>query len=139
MEICIDMHMKKNLCLILAFLATGICAAEAPNLVGNWTGTSNGYFNEDGVAKLSENGSVSLVITEQDDRLFAGNLTAMLNGAEIVKGLAGAIGLDNKALYIAEFDQGYDMGTIISDDEIELIYLADGETGRAFIDRLHRI
>ena len=131
--------MKKILCLILAFLATGICAAEVPNLVGNWTGTSNGYFNEDGVAKLSENGSVSLVITEQDDRLFAGNLTAMLNGAEIVKGLAGAIGLDNKALYIAEFDQGYDMGTIISDDEIELIYLADGETGRAFIDRLHRI
>ena len=139
MEIYIDMHMKKILCLILAFLATGICAAEVPNLVGNWTGTSNGYFNEDGVAKLSENGSVSLVITEQDDRLFAGNLTAMLNGEEIVKGLAGAIGLDNKALYIAEFDQGYDMGTIISDDEIELIYLADGETGRAFIDRLHRI
>lgn len=139
MEIYIDMHMEKILCLILAFLATGICAAEVPNLVGNWTGTSNGYFNEDGVAKLSENGSISLVITEQDDRLFTGNLTAMLNGAEIVKGLAGAIGLDNKALYIAEFDQGYDMGTIISDDEIELIYLADGETGRAFIDRLHRI
>ena len=86
------------------------------------------------MTKLSENGSISLVITEQNDRLFTGNLTAMLNGEEIVKGLAGAIGLDNKALYIAEFDQGYDIGTIISKDEIELIYLADGETGRAFID-----
>ena len=105
---------------MLAFFATEICAAEVPNLVGNWTGSSNGYFNEDGVVKLSENENISIVITEQKDRLFA-------------------IGLDNKALYIAEFDQGYDMGTIISDDEIELIYLADGETGRAFIDRLHRI
>jgi len=91
------------------------------------------------MTKLSENGSISLVITEQNDRLFTGNLTAMLNGEEIVKGLAGAIGLDNKALYIAEFDQGYDIGTIISKDEIELIYLADGEMGQVFIDKLHRI
>jgi hypothetical protein len=139
MEIYIDMHKRKILCLILAFWATGICAAEVPNLVGNWTGTSNGYLNENGVAKLSENGSISLVITEQNDRLFAGNLTYTLNGAEIVKGLAGAIGLNNEAFYIAEFDRRYDMGTIISDDEIELIYLAEGETGQAFIDRLHRI
>jgi hypothetical protein len=130
--------MKTILCILLALLATGICTAEFPNLVGNWTGTSNGYFNEDGVTKLYENGSISLVITEQNDRLFTGNLTYTIDGAEIVKGLAGAIGLDNKALYIAEFDQGYDIGTIISKDEIELIYLADGEAGRAFIDRLYR-
>ena len=132
--------MKTILCsILLAFMAMGICAAEVPNLVGNWTGSQNGYVNEDGVAKLFENGSISLVITEQNDRLFTGNLTYTINGAEIVEGLAGAIGLDNKALYIAEFDQRYDMGTIISMDEIELIYLADGESGRAFIDRLHRI
>jgi hypothetical protein len=129
------MHMKKIWCLLLlVFLATGICAAEIPNLVGNWTGSQNGYVNENGVAKLFENGSIGLVITEQNDRLFTGNLTYTLNGAEIVEGLAGAIGLDNKTLYIAEFDQGYDMGTIISDDEIELIYLADGENGQTFID-----
>ena len=131
--------MKKILCLILAFLAIGICAAEVPNLVGNWSGFENGYVNKDGIPKLIENGSIGLVITEQNDRLFTGNLTYTLNGAEIVEGLAGAIGLDNKALYIAEFDQGYDIGTIISKDEIELIYLVDGETGQTFIDRLHRI
>ena len=117
----------------------GICAAEVPNLVGNWAGSQKGYVNEDGVAKLFEDGSSSLVITEQNDRLFTGNLTTTLNGEAIVKGLAGAIGLDNKALYIAEFDQGYDIGTIISKDEIELIYLADGETGQVFIDRLYRL
>jgi hypothetical protein len=132
--------MKTILCsILLAFMAMGICAAEVPNLVGNWTGSQNGYVNEDGVAKLFENGSSSLVITEQNDRLFTGNLTYTINGAEIVEGLAGAIGLDNKALYIAEFDQGYDIGTIISKDEIELIYLADGEMGQVFIYKLHRI
>jgi len=49
------------------------------------------------------------------------------------------IGLDNKTLYIAEFDKGYTLGTVISNDEIELIYLADGENGSVAIDRLYRI
>ena len=31
--------------------------------------------------------------------------------------------MDNKTLYIAEFKEGYDLGTIISDNEIEMIYL----------------
>jgi hypothetical protein len=61
------------------------------------------------------------------------------NETEIGKGFAGAIGLDNKTLYIAEFDKGYALGTIISNDEIELIYLMDGEGGSVAIDRLYRI
>jgi len=42
-------------------------------------------------------------------------------------------------LYIAESIKGYDLGTIISDDAIELIYLEDGSTWRATIDKLYRI
>jgi hypothetical protein len=61
------------------------------------------------------------------------------NGKEIVENLAGAIGLDNKTFYIAELNEGYDFGTIISDDEIELIYLADGGQGRTVINKLHRV
>jgi hypothetical protein len=66
-------------------------------------------------------------------------VTYTRNGTEIVEGLAGAIGLDNKTLYIAEFNEGYALGTIISDDEIEPIYLADGGMGGVAIDTLHRI
>jgi hypothetical protein len=36
-----------------------------------------------------------------------------------------------KLLYLAEFNGGYDFGTIISSDELELIYLQDGENGVA--------
>ena len=46
------------------------------------------------------------------------------------KGFAGAIGLDNRTLYITEFNKGYSLGTIISNDEIELINLTDGKRGR---------
>jgi len=40
--------------------------------------------------------------------------------------------------YMAEFREGFDVGTIVSEDEIELIYLQDGSRAQAEIDRLHR-
>jgi len=123
---------------ISVFLTIGICAAEIPDLLGNWTGSAIGYVADDGSYNLSEN-NISFTIIEQNERLFAGNLTYTLDGKDIVEAFAGAIGLDNKTLYIAEFNEGYDQGTIISNDEIELIYLADGKMGRAFIDTLHRV
>jgi hypothetical protein len=138
--------MKKILILallVLVFLASGISAAKVPNILGNWTGLGTGfgpYAGEDGSSKPIENWSFNITIGEQKDRLFAGNMTYMgQNGTEIVEGFAGAIGPDNKAFYMAEYNEGYDIGTIISDDEIELIYLQDGEKGDTAIDRLHRI
>lgn len=69
---------------------------------------------------------------------MTGNLTYELNGTETVEGIAGAIGLDNRTFYIPEFNEGFDLGTIVSEDEIELIYLQDGSRAQAEIDRLHR-
>ena len=120
-------------------MTSGICTAEVPYLVGNWTGSQNTYVAENGSYKLLENESTSLVITEQKDRLFTGFVTYPSDGKEIVENLAGAIGLDNKTYYVAESNEGYDLGTIISDDEIEHIYIADGENGRIVINRLYRI
>ena len=135
--------MKKILCLallVLVFLATGICAAKVPDLLGKWTGLESWYGEVNGSAKLTENKSLNVTVVEQKNRLFTGNLTYKLeNGTEIVEGFAGAIGLDNKTLYFAEFNEGYDMGTIISNDEIELIYLQDGKMAETTIGRLHRI
>ncbi|RQW79316.1 MAG: hypothetical protein EHM14_09075 [Methanothrix sp.] len=134
--------MKKIWCfalLALVSLATGICAAEVPNLLGNWTGVESWYGKVNESTKLIEDKSLNLSVEEQKDRLFRGNLTYINNGTKVVEGFSGAIGLDNKTLYIAEFKEGYDLGTIISNDDIELIYLEDGKMGGAEIDRLHRI
>ena len=123
----------------MILMTTGTCIAEIPYLVGNWTGSQNTYVAENGSYTLYENQSTSLVITEQKDRLFTGYVTYPSDGKEIVENLAGAIGLDNKTYYMAEIKEGYDFGTIISDDEIELMYLADGENGRIVINTLYRI
>jgi hypothetical protein len=73
-------------------------------------------------------------------RIFNGNLTTNFkNGTVIAEGFAGVIGLDNKTLNIAEFGRGYSSGTIVSNEEIELIYLADGKDGSVAIDELHRV
>jgi len=125
--------------LLVVFLTTTICTAEVPSLVGKWTGSWSGYDDGKGFTK-SENGSINLIFLAQEGRIFAGNLTVKLeNETEIGQDFAGVIGLDNKTLYIAEFGKGYSLGTIVSDGEIELIYLADGKNGSAAIDNLYRI
>jgi len=131
--------MKEIWLILLILMTAGICTAEVPDLVGNWAGSQNTYVAENGSYKLFENQSTSLVIAEQKDRLFTGYVTYPSDGKEIVENLAGAIGLDNKTFYVGEMNEGYDFGTIISDDEIELIYLADGENGRTVINRLYRM
>ena len=135
------MHMKKIWCfsLVLVFLATGICAAEVPNLLGKWAGVESWYGKVNESTKLIEDKSLNLTVEEQKDHLFTGNMTYIENGTKVVEGFSGAIGLDNKTLYITEFKEGYDLGTIISNDDIELIYLEDGKMGGAEIDRLHRL
>ena len=125
--------------LVLVFLATGISAAKVPDLKGNWTGSWSGYDDGMGYSNLSENGSILFNFEEQKDRLFVGNLTIKLKNETFASGFAGAIGLDNKTLYISQFDKGYSLGTIISNDEMELIYLSDGKGGSVAIDRLYRI
>jgi hypothetical protein len=131
--------MKGFWLILVILMTTGICTAEVPYLVGNWTGSQNTYVAENGSYRLFENQSTSLVITEQKDRLFTGYVTYPSDGKEIVEYLAGAIGQDNKTFYVGEMNEGYDFGTIISEDDIELIYLADGENGRTVINTLYRI
>jgi len=135
--------MKKILCsamLAMVFLGTGVCGAEVPDLLGNWTGSWSGYDEGKGYSNFTEDRSIILTFAEQEGRIFAGNITFEQDNETVSgKGFAGAIGLDNKTLYIAEFDKGYSWGSIISDDEMELIYLADGENASAAIDRLYRM
>ena len=123
---------------LLALSVTGICAAEIPDLVGNWAGKGPGYNEETGYVVDSDN-ILNFSITEQKGRLFNGELTYNLNGTDVVEGFAGTISPDNKTFYIAEFISGYDVGTVVSEDEIDLMYLLEGKAGAVFIETLRRI
>lgn len=126
--------------LVMAFLVPGSSAIGFPDLLGNWTGMESWYGAVDGSVRLTENESLNITVTDQNGRLFAGHLSyRSASGTEIVEGFAGAIGQDNKTFYISEFNEGYDLGTIISEDEIELVYLVDGKKAEATLSSLHRI
>jgi hypothetical protein len=106
----------------------------ARKLDGSW----NSYGEANGHPILS-NGTINMAITDQKDRIFAGNLTVKFQNETMSNGFAGAIGLDNKTFYLSEFEKGYALGTIVSSNEIEYVYLADGENGSEAIDKLHRV
>jgi hypothetical protein len=132
------MHMNRIWLVLSVFLTIGICTAEVPDLIGNWTASASGYFEEGDSYKLRENISIRYDIIEQTDRLFTGNVILTVNGNEMTEKFSGVIGWDNKTLYIAESIDGYNFGTIISDDEFELIHLVDGGTAAAARGMFHR-
>ena len=127
----------------LMLAVIGLSVADIPNLVGNWTGFGEGYQNGTGYLNENEAGALTMMISEQRGRLFTGNLI-INNSSEhrvvspMIEGFSGIIALDNKTLYIAEYDKGYDIGTIISNDMLELDYLEDGKNAGGFIISLVR-
>jgi hypothetical protein len=121
----------------------GISVGDVPNLEGNWTGPGEGYQNGTGYLNENEAGVLTMTISEQKGRLFTGNLIINTSSeykvlSPITEAFSGVIGLDNKKLYIAEYDKGYDIGTLISNDKVELYYLEEGKNAGAFIISLTR-
>lgn len=124
---------------LLALAVTGVCAAEIPDLVGSWTGVGPGYVEGTGYVDGADSDNLTFNITEQNGRLFTGEMTYQEEGMDVVEGFAGAIAVDNKTFYVTEFLSGYDVGTVISEDEIELIYLQDGEPAEVYLQTLRRM
>jgi hypothetical protein len=122
--------------LTLIFATIGLSAAEIPNLVGNWTGMYEGYANSGSYIATNGTAAITLEISEQIGRLFTGNLS---ESGQVTAAVSGVVALDNKTFYMTEYDGGYDIGTVLSSDTIELLYLEDGENGGAFIDEFHRM
>jgi hypothetical protein len=119
-------------------LATiGLSVADVPNIVGNWSGSFASYEKGTGYVNAPA-GALTMTISEQKGRLFTGNLSLNFSSTKTIKAFSGIIALDNKTLYMAESDKGYDIGTVISNDTIELDYLEDGANGGTSIDTFHR-
>ncbi|HOX35045.1 MAG TPA: hypothetical protein P5217_05950 [Methanoregulaceae archaeon] len=108
----------------------------APDLLGTWTGTMNGYDASTGF-NPHDGGVMLLTVTGQRGRIFAGNLTITEGTTTWTEPFAGTIGRDGRTLTIVE-ESGYCTGGIIGPDEIELVYANDGLGFSISIDSLRR-
>lgn len=109
-----------------------------PNLIGTWTGTMLGYDEGTGFSDYN-NAPMSMVITEQKGRIFAGTVQWTLNNIESSNPVAGVIGRDGKTFAMTEKDSGYTTGQIIGTDEVELTFLHSSTPYSVAIDTLKRV
>jgi hypothetical protein len=141
------------LLVILAVLACG-CTATAPsatpaaatpaapapitpNLLGTWIGTMLGYEERIGFTDYGKM-PITMVVTEQQGRLFSGYLKFGVNSTQTLA-MAGVIGRDGKTFAIVENVNGYTTGEFIGTDTIELTHVDDADPYSVAIDTLKRV
>jgi hypothetical protein len=114
-------------------------APVIPDLTGTWAGPMKGYDEGTGFTEYP-NLTMVLVVTDQKDRIFAGQLVfTTKDGSRESIGTAGVISSDGRTFSMAEKDSGYTTGRILSKDELELTYLHEATPYSAAIDTLKRV
>ncbi|MGV8129387.1 MAG: hypothetical protein ACP5NN_05810 [Methanolinea sp.] len=113
-------------------------APKYPSLLGNWSGTMMGYVEGQGFTEYK--GSVmTMSVTEQKDRIFKGDfIFTDPTGLKDSEKFAGVINRDERSFTIVEGGGGYTFGSLITPDEMELIYVDDAEPIDVAIDTLTR-
>ncbi len=107
-----------------------------PDLTGTWTGTMLGY--EEGVGFTDYNRlPITMVVTEQKERLFAGHLK-FGNRTETLA-MAGVISRDGRTFALVEDVNGYTTGELTGTDTIELTHVDDADPYSVALDTLKRV
>ena len=83
--------------------------------------------------------TMTMTISEQHGRIFSGYSVFTENGTKTRTPIAGIIGRDGRTISTAEQGGGYCLGEVVGPDEIELVYLQDGEQYGVAIDSLRRV
>jgi hypothetical protein len=150
--------MRSVLCILLVVIAILACGCTSsspapapapavpatsavpviPDLTGTWAGPMRGYDEGTGFSDYA-NETMQFIVTDQKDRIFAGRLVFTFNGTQESVGVAGAIAPDGRSFAMAEKENGYTTGRILSGNEIELTYLHDVSPYSAAIDTLKRV
>jgi hypothetical protein len=113
-------------------------AATIPNIAGTWAGPVTGYDQGVGFTNYPTL-NLSMVVSEQRGRIFAGTIHFVFNGTPASTGFAGVIGRDGRSFDFAEEGGGYATGEILSPDEIEVRYMHDGSPYSAAVDSFRRV
>lgn len=119
--------------------SVSVNTAVVPNLLGTWSGTAKGYTEGIGF-RDNQSMHATLVVTQQKDRVFTGNLSIPYrNGTVRIEGFAGIISQDGKKFTVVEFDpHEYDDGVILSENEIEMVFIFAEEPQSIMLDSFTR-
>ncbi len=112
-------------------------ASVMPDIFGNWSGISTGYMKTDSGYQVIQ-GTMTMNVTEQADRLLKGHIDYVINGSPVTKEFAGVFGRDGKTIETVEYPDGFSNGVIISADEIQLIYRNTDNPSDIAIDTFKR-
>lgn len=122
------------LCSCFGVSLVGAESTEYPDLVGTWTGVSSGYYAKmDMIFNESDGLPYTMIIPEQQGRVFKGSLEAFGEHFQANYTFSGIIDNDMTTFYLAENGTGMDIGHIISPTEIELIGLDLDDSSTALI------
>ena len=108
-----------------------------PGIIGNWSGNSTGY-RESAFGYQVIQGTMTMKVTEQKDRLFKGQVAYVINGTPVTKDFAGVFGRDGKTIETVEYPDGFSDGVVISADEIQLIFRNTDYPSEIAIDTFKR-
>ena len=118
--------------LVLAFIlfAGTAFAEDAPNMKGTWVcGGTIVASLENGIYK-NPKAQNSLVIEQQEGRVFLGHKQWTLNGKNFTEKIMGGIARDGE-IYIAEAEDGVMHGDLNeSGDKLVIIYVESGPTAK---------
>lgn len=95
--------------------------SSMPGLTGNWSGISSGYMKTASGYQVIQ-GTMTMKVTEQTDRLFKGQVAYTMNGTPVTKEMAGVFGRDGKTIETVEYPDGFSNGVVISADEVHLVF-----------------
>lgn len=112
-------------------------ASLMPRIAGNWSGISMGYMKTASGYQVIK-GTMTMNVTDQDDRLFKGIIQYAINGSPVTKEFAGVLGRDGMTIATVEYPDGFSNGVIISADEIQLLFRNTDNPSDIAIDTFKR-
>jgi len=117
--------MKKIVLLTFLFLSlTLIILANTPNLMGTWNASVERIADDTGFTKV-DFGKVKFVITHQQGRVFTGYKEYFDHTDQVAKQekFSGAFGANDREIYLAEHEDGYGFGDILTENVMFLYYV----------------
>ncbi|MFA5267149.1 MAG: hypothetical protein WC379_04190 [Methanoregula sp.] len=117
--------------------ATAAMTTATPDLVGIWTGVTNGHINALGYV---DQGTPVYNITSQKGQAFVGYKEypqVLQNGTKQSEEFSGVINARGE-IFIGEKEAGVIIGDLTGPDTMELSYIEDGDEAKALIIILNR-